>query len=305
MRGRFEIRRRIPGLRVIVAAVAAVVLAGCADDPAVSYSGNDDAELRVVVGGAGYRDVLEYVAAQNLTPGLRLQLVDATPQANAEVATGRADLAFHQIQPAFLGEPAGSGEQRLSVVSKVDVAPYAIYSSRWKSLADTGNWVDPATGRAKSATGGLPHGGRVAVPATVAGRARALYLLQTVGLLRLDRAFGGLGIADLSVSEANILDSPRHLEIREVDLSAYAADALADYDAVVLDPRAAQGAGLVPGTDALATEPGRGNPYARVLVAPARLAGDERISRLAHALESPAVAEYLNRTYRGAVIAAR
>jgi D-methionine transport system substrate-binding protein len=58
----------------------------------------------------------------------------------------------------------------------------------------------------------------------------------------------------------------------------------------------------VPAEDALAIEPGPGNPYARVLVAPARLAGDPRISALAHALESPQVAQYLIDTYRGKFI---
>jgi ABC-type metal ion transport system substrate-binding protein len=48
-----------------------------------------------------------------------------------------------------------------------------------------------------------------------------------------------------------------------------------------------------------------GNTYARVLVAPSRLAGDPRVSALAHALESPEVAKYLVTKYQGKFISAR
>ena len=59
----------------------------------------------------------------------------------------------------------------------------------------------------------------------------------------------------------------------------------------------------MPATDALAVEPGPGNPYAHVLVAPSRLAGDPPRARTDCALEDPRFG-YLNRTYRGANIAA-
>jgi len=295
-----------PILVAIVLAVLVIPSASCGER--VEIAGPEapsGAALRVLVGGEGYRDVLEFVARSGLAAGVTLELVDAPERVNAALVEGSADLAFAQTQPAFLGDRQANGYDTLGIAAHVDVAPYALYSSRWADLAPTDDWVNTPLGGDRITGRSLPHGAEVAVPRTPAGFARALYLLQSAGLLELDRPFGGLTAADLTVTEANIVDSPRHLRIRALDMSEYAADILANYDAVVFDPVTATGIGLAPARDALAVEPGPGNPYARVLVAPARLAGDPRLTTLAHALEGPAVADYLNRTYAGRFISAQ
>lgn len=299
--------RLVRKVSTVFAAVSiAAAMSGCSDDVPVAYPENASSEvLRIQVGGEGYRDVLEYVTKNHLAGDLRLELVDAAADANAQVAEGKSDLAFYQTQPAFLGNQQADDHSTLSIVSKVDVAPYALYSSKWKDLKPTEDWVNSNLVADKITGTSLPHGAEVAVPETKAGFARSLYLLQTVDLVKLDRPFGGLSVADLSVSDANVLDSQRHLAIRGIDFTEYAEDIYHNYDAVVLDPTTASSIGLVPATDALAIEPGPGNPYSRVLVAPARLAGDARVSALAHALEGKETAQYLSTTYRGKFISAQ
>lgn len=292
-------------LAVMAATVLVLTLASCGGSTPVSYEqGAQDGALRVLVGGEGYRDVLEYAAAQRLAGDVQLELVDAGPDGNRQLANGDADLAFHQTQPAFLGNREANSLDTLSIVSKVDVAPYALYSSKWKDLDETADWVNSNLVEDRVTGTSLPHGATLAVPSTTSGFARALYLLQTVNLVTLDRPSGGLTVADLSISQANVLDSQRHLTLRGIDFATYARDIYQNYDAVVLDPTTATNLGLVPAKDALAIEPGPGNPYARVLVAPSRLSGDPRVSALAHALEGPEVAEYLDTTYRGKFISA-
>jgi D-methionine transport system substrate-binding protein len=294
-------------LAVAIAVVLAVFASGCADEVPVTYQHGQAAGdvLRIQAGGEGYRDVLEFVIDAKLTGDVKIELVDAPDDANAQIAEDKADLAFYQTQPAFLGNQQANGHDTLSIVSKVDVAPYALYSSRWKDLATTEDWVNSPLGTDKVTGASLPHGAVVAVPQTKAGFARGLYLLQSAELVTLDRAFGGLTVADLSITEANVRESQRHLTLRALDFDEYAADIFQNFDAVVFDPTTATSIGLVPSKDALAIEPGRGNPYARVLVAPSRLAGDTRISMLAHALESKEVADYLARTYNGKFISAQ
>ncbi|MGH3582441.1 MAG: MetQ/NlpA family ABC transporter substrate-binding protein [Mycobacterium sp.] len=294
-------------ISLIVAAALAWMLASCAKDVPVTYEQSAAAgdALRIQVGGEGYRDLLEFVSDKRLTGDVRLELQDASPDANAQVKDGKSDLAFYQTQPAFLGNQKANSFDTLSVVSKVDVAPYALYSSKWKDLKETQDWVNSGLVADKITGDSLPHGASVAVPDTQAGFARALYLLASVGLEKLDRPFGGVTVADLSLSEANVLESQRHLALRRLDFTAYAQDIYHNYDAVVLDPTTAASIGLVPAKDALAIEPGPGNPYARVLVAPTRLAGDPRVSALAHALESPEVAKYLVTKYQGKFISAQ
>ncbi len=298
--------RLVRKVATVLAAVSiAAAMSGCSDDVPVTYPENASGDvLRIQVGGEGYRDVLDYVTKNHLAGDLRLELVDAAADANTQVAEGKTDLAFYQTQPAFLGNQQADDHSTLSIVSKVDVAPYALYSSKWKDLKPTEDWVNSNLVADKITGTSLPHGAEVAVPETKAGFARSLYLLQTVDLVKLDRPFGGLSVADLSVSDANVLESQRHLAIRGIDFTEYAEDIYHNYDAVVLDPTTASSIGLVPATDALAIEPGPGNPYSRVLVAPARLAGDARVSALAHALEGKEIAQYLSTTYHGKFISA-
>lgn len=290
-------------IRILAVAVLAIMVAACSRGVEVDYQDAASPDvLRVQTGGEGYRDVLEYIVAQGLAGDVKLEITDAATDANSRIAEGGADLAFYQTQPAFLGNQQKNSLDTLSIVATAAVAPYALYSSKWKDLAETTDWVNSTLAADKVTGSSLPHGSIVVVPSTTAGFARGLYLLQQAGLMTLDRPFGGVSTADLSVSLANVLESQRHLEVRGLDLGTYAEAIYQNYDAVVFDPTTATAIGLIPDRDALAIESGPGNPYARVLVAPSRLAGDPRVSALAHALESPQVADYLASTYHGKFI---
>ncbi|UZF46701.1 MetQ/NlpA family ABC transporter substrate-binding protein [Rhodococcus rhodochrous] len=289
---------------ILASITALLVLSGCADEVTVTYgdgTASGDA-LTILVGDEGYRDVLEHVSAHGLADGVEIELVDATDDANRQLAEGHADLVYFQTQPAFLQDRATNSLDTLSVVSEVNVAPYALYSAKWSGIEETDDWVNAGLVEDRVTGTNLPHGATVALADTVTGFARGLYLLQTSNLITLDREFGGLDAQDLAVSEANILESQRHLSIRRLDLANFAADAYRNYDAVVLDPRTAASIGLIPERDALKVEPGPNNPYARVLVAPSRLAGDPRVSALGRALEGEEVADYLEQKYRGAYV---
>ncbi|MFG1479820.1 MetQ/NlpA family ABC transporter substrate-binding protein [Xanthobacter sp. V4C-4] len=295
-------RHRRVALRVAAALLSLAALAGL---PACSDAdGAGERPIKIYVGGDDYRDVLDYVRSSGLVGNVTFKLLDAGADANALVAAGRGDLAFHQPLPAFLAEQQEASGEALQVVSRVTVAPYAIYSSKWKDLNETASRINSSLVPDTVVGDSLPHGSKVVLPDTPAGFARGLYLLQAAGLLKLDRAFGGTGIEDLSVNRDNVLETPRHVAIDGLDLGL-AADIYRSFDAVVLDPRTAARIGLVPSRDALAIEAGLDNPYARVLVAPARLAGDARVLELARALESPQVAAFLANKYRGTLISAR
>lgn len=288
------------GARVGLLALAMLAsLAACSD------SGDPNSRrLTIFVGGDDYRDVLEYIRSSGLAGHVTFKLVDAGADANAQVAAGRGDLAFHQTLPAFTAQQQDMPGEKLEVISKVTVAPYAIYSSKWKDLKETTSRINSSLVPDQVSGDSLPHGSKVVLPDAPAGFARGLYLLQAAGLVRLDRDFGGTSVKDLSIDKENIVEVPRHVVIDGLDLGL-AGDIYRSFDAVVLDPRTATRIGLVPARDALAIEAGEGNPYARVLVAPARLVGDPRVSELARALDSPQLQQYLAAKYRGTVISAR
>ncbi|MFE5705965.1 MetQ/NlpA family ABC transporter substrate-binding protein [Rhodococcus koreensis] len=292
-------------LATVAFTLAAVTgLVGCGSDTQVDYetAGGSGDSLVVYVGAGDDREILEY-AVENLLPAsAKIELVDALEDSNGKVAAGDGDLSFYQHIPAFEADLGTHSYDNLSIVSKVNVVPYGLYSSKWKDVKDTESWVnvglvaDEVTGQS------LPHGSQVVLPATSTGFARGLYLLQSAGLVKLDRPFGGTSAVDLTITQANVLDSLRHLTLLGLGYDDYLQSLYENYDAVVLNPDDAASIGLTPAEDALAIEPGPGNPYAHVLVAPSRLAGDQRVLELARALESPELAQFLETKFRGANI---
>ncbi|MDV6286815.1 MetQ/NlpA family ABC transporter substrate-binding protein [Rhodococcus jostii] len=299
----------VPNRRRVLAAVAVTLatvtgLVGCGSDTQVNYepAGNDEGTLVVYVGAGDDREILEY-AVENLLPdSVRVELVDAFEDSNARVAAGDGDLSYFQHIPAFEADVQQHSYDNLSIVSKVNAVPYGLYSSKWKDLKDTESWVNVGLVEDQVTGGSLPHGSQVVLPATATGFARGLYLLQSAGLVKLDRPFGGTSAVDLTITQANVLDSLRHLSLLGLSYDDYLESLYESYDAVVLNPDDAASIGLEPAKDALAIEPGPANPYAHVLVAPSRLAGDQRVLELAHVLESPQLAQFLETKYRGANI---
>ncbi|BCJ47666.1 lipoprotein [Actinoplanes ianthinogenes] len=260
----------------------ALVLAGCGSHPAVTYQ-TGAGTLSVYTGPGEYREILQYAIDHLLAPTTTVQLVDRPDH---------ADLAFYQEAPA-VGDPA-------SIVARVDVIPFGLYSSRWTDLKETTSWVGAGIVEDEIRGRSLPHGAKIVLPGDDEGFARGLYLLQRAKLVKLDRAFGGTGPADLAVSQANVTDSLRHLRLLSQYSDVHLREVYQQYDAIVLTPAQATTLGLNPATDPLAVEQGPDNPWARVLTAPARLAGDPRVLDLTHALESPELAAYLKARYPGA-----
>ncbi|MFC4070369.1 MetQ/NlpA family ABC transporter substrate-binding protein [Actinoplanes subglobosus] len=283
-------RRILAGLLIMTG------LAGCGSGPDVTYqTGRTDADTLLVYAGPGdYREILQHTIDTLLPPGTRIQLADAPADAARKVEAGDADLAFYQEGPEFAATPS------LSVVARVNVIPYALYSSKWKNLDETRSWIN--TGVVDDEVNGvsLPHGSKIVLPGDERLFARGLYLLQAAGLVRLDREFGGSKPVDLAITEANVRDSLRHLSLLGLYSDSRLREIYQQYDALVLTPQQAAALGLDPAKDALAVEPGPGNPWARVLIAPSRLAGDPRVLALTHALESPELATYLTTTHPAA-----
>ncbi|MEN0138341.1 MAG: MetQ/NlpA family ABC transporter substrate-binding protein, partial [Rhodococcus sp. (in: high G+C Gram-positive bacteria)] len=237
--------------RSVLAAVAFAVatvtgVVGCGSDTQVDYQSAGDAEdvLVVYVGTGDDREILEY-AVENLLPAsTKVELVDASEDSNGKVVAGDGDLAFYQHIPAFEADLRKHSYDNLSIVSKVNVVPYGLYSSRWKDVKDTEGWVNVGLVADQVSGESLPHGSQVVLPATPTGFARGLYLLQSAGLVKLDRPFGGTSAVDLTITQANVLDSLRHLTLLGLGYGDYLQSLYENYYAVVLNPDHAASIGL-------------------------------------------------------------
>lgn len=259
---------------------SALTLAACGSaDPA----GDADADgpLRVGVSPVPHAQILEFVDAE-LAPGagLDLELVEFTDyiQPNVALDDGDLDANYFQHEPYLAAQEADAGYDFVAV-TPVHLEPLGLYSESVTSVGE------------------LPDGARIAIPNDPTNGARALQLLADQGLITLDDT-GGTAPTVLDVQ-----DNPRDLEFAEVE-AAQLPRSLADVDAAVINGNYANEAGLSPAQDAIVAESVGGNPYANLLVVRTGDEDDPRVEKLARLLASEEVADFVNRTFDGAVIPA-
>ncbi len=236
------------------------------------------AALRVAADPVPHSEILNHIKQSDKNLDLKVIELNGNLNANELLARGDVDANYFQHVPYLRDQEKALGE-KFAVVATVHIEPLGIYSHKVKSLKD------------------LPDGAQVAVPNNVTNLSRALYLLQSSGLIKLKSSSS----ATTLVTTADISDNPHHLKIIEIE-APQLPRALDDAQLAIINGNYALQAGLVPSKDALALEQAKDNPYANVLVTTPKLAHDPRILELAKDLESKQTAEFINQHYRGSVI---
>ena len=135
---------------------------------------------------------------------------------------------------------------------------------------------------------------KVAVPNDTTNEARALTLLEKNGFFKLKADAG------LTATAKDIEENPLNVTVDEVE-AAQVPNVLKDEDYAVINSNYAISAGLDPMTDALAMEDGT-SAYVNILVCKDGNQEEPKIKALAAALQSQKVKEYMEQTYKGAVV---
>ncbi|MNM80325.1 putative D-methionine-binding lipoprotein MetQ precursor [compost metagenome] len=160
----------------------------------------------------------------------------------------------------------------------VHVEPFGGYSKKIKNLSE------------------LKDGATVAIPNEGSNSGRALILLQKAGLITLKDPKNALA------TPKDIAENPKNLKFKELE-SAMLARVLDQVDLDMINTNYALEAGLNPAKDALVIE-GSDSPYVNFLVARPDNKNSEAIQKLAKALTSPEVKEFIAKKYSGAVLPA-
>lgn len=134
----------------------------------------------------------------------------------------------------------------------------------------------------------------IAVPNDTTNEARALLLLEANGVLKLKE---GAGIV---ATIRDIVENPYNIEFKEVE-AAQLPNVLQDVDYAVINSNYALDAGLNPTRDALTFE-GSYSAYGNILVVKEGNENEPKLLALKAALESVAVAEFIDQKYEGAVV---
>ncbi|MDC3727936.1 ABC transporter substrate-binding protein [Rhodococcus rhodochrous] len=268
--------------RIVVASAALTLAAGLA---ACSSSEGDDTTLRISASSTPHVEILDQIVSTGALGDYKLDIVEITGEVdpNELLEAGDVDANFFQHEPYLTDWQKQKGVDDLVAVADVHLEPIGLYSNKIASLDD------------------LKDGDTVAVPRDTTNYARALYLLESAGLLEMDVPFEE---ADLSVvTESNITANPKNLNLVAIERPQLARQLDdAQITAAVINSNYALEAGLNPAEDAIVTEEVENNPFSNLLVVRAENENDPAVTALAEALESPETAAWIEETYSGAVL---
>ena len=198
---------------------------------------------------------------------------------NTVVEDGEMDANYFQHQP-YLDTFNAENKTHLVSVAQIHYEPFGLYAGTKNAVAD------------------LVDGDKIAIPNDGSNRARALLLLEAQGIIKLAE---GVGV------QATVLDiTEKTVDVEIVEMEAAQIAGVKDSVALmVLNGNYALLAGLNAGTDAIAVEDASSlaaQTYANILVVKEGNEKTAKTEALKKALLSSEVKDFINNTYKGAVV---
>ena len=244
-----------------------------------AFSAQAAETLTVAATAVPHAELLEFVKPQLAQDGVNLNIKVFTDyvQPNVQVAEKRLDANFFQHQP-YLDEFNKSRGTQLVSVAGIHVEPFGAYSHKVNDIED------------------LPNGANVVIPNDATNGGRALLLLAKAGIITLKPEAG------ITATPRDIADNPKRIRVRELE-AATLPRVLNQVDLALINTNYALEAGLNPAEDALVIE-GSESPYVNILVSREDNKDSPAMQKLAKALQSEAVRDFIAEKYQGAVVPA-
>lgn len=176
--------RRVLAIPVLIAAAATLTLTAC---------GSDDSDSGQVVRigtteSDPHWDIFEEKAkAQGIT--LKITHYSDYSQPNTALSQKQIDInLFQHLQ--FLGQYNVANNDTLTPIGATQIVPLGLYSKKYKTVAD------------------FPQGAEIAVPNDPTNQARALFVLQAAGLLKLSSDTRAPSPADIDKAASKVKVTP-------------------------------------------------------------------------------------------------
>lgn len=276
-------KKKLAALLAGVLCLSALAACGGGNDAQSSDAGaSDDKTITVGASPTPHAEILNAAKDLLAEDGWTLNVVEFTDyvQPNTALVDGDLDANYFQHIP-YLNN--FNKENNADLVSAIEMhyEPFGIYPGKTATLD------------------ALADGATVAVPNDGSNETRALLLLQDAGLIKLKDGIDPTSDA----TKLDIVENPKNLDIQEI-AAEQLPRSLEDVDLAVINGNYALQADLNAKEDSLITE----NPeYAKVYVnVVACRNGDEnsdKIQALKKALQSDTVKQFIDDTYKGAVVA--
>jgi len=197
---------------------------------------------------------------------------------NTAVSKGDLDANAMQHKPYLDKDSQAKGLNNLVIVGNTFVYPLAGYSKKIKSVNE------------------LQDGAVVAVPNDPSNLARALILLEKQGLIKLKDA------TNLFSTSMDIIENPKHLQVKEVDTSV-AARALDDVDLAVVNNNYAGQVGLNAQDHGVFVED-KDSPYVNIIVARKKDAENATYKKIVEAYQTEDTKKVIEEVSKGSLLPA-
>lgn len=223
----------------------------------------------------------EPVIAKLAEEGINLVLVKFADYSlpNQALADGEIELNAFQHYAYLNNEIKDKGLQ-LTVIGETIIAPLGLYSDKVKSISE------------------ITEAATIAIPSDATNGGRALKLLESAGLIKVDPEAGYVPTV------SDITDNPLKIEFYEVE-AANTPSLLADVTAAIINGGHAVDNGLYPQKDSIYLEEvseNSDNPYINIIVARTDEIDNENYKKLVEAYRSEEVAKVIEEVYKGAYL---
>ena len=262
---------------------ASLFLAACgnaASDSASDSSTADATEpVKVTLGVVGeVNEPWDYVIEElKEKENIEVELVKFTDYTtpNNALAEGEIDLSSFQTE-IFMDNYNRDHGTELTTIGYTVMAPLGLYSDKITDISE------------------LKDGDTIAIPNDVSNEGRALILLQTAGLIKLDPEAG------LVPTTENVIENKLNLQFQTLE-SNQTARALQDVTASVINSGMAVDAGFIPSEDAVFLEPVTedSKPYYNVIAALAEDINNEVFQTIVAYYQSEGTGKVIEESSKG------
>lgn len=255
----------------------------------VSASTFADETIVIAASPVPHAEILKQIKPVLKAQGIDLQIKEFNDyvQPNLLVQQKQLDANFFQHRPYLAQFNKEHGTTLVELVG-VQIEPMGLYASKNPKLKDFIASKDASK---------LPKGAIVGVPNDTTNEGRALLLLQANGVIKITP-----GVA--YPTKKDISSNPYNIVVKELEPAMLPRSLLSNQlDLSVINSNYALTANMNPLKDAIFIE-GSKSPYVNIVAVRPDELNEPKMKALAKALNSQQTKDFINKTYKGAVVPA-
>ena len=261
-------------LSLVLVGVLSLGLIGCGNSNEES-----DNVIKIGVSPVPHSEIVNSIVPDLEAKGYEVEVIEFTDYVQPNIALDNEELDANYFQHiAYLNSFNADNGTEISYTAEIHLEPMAAYSYVYESVE------------------AIKEGATVAIPNDPSNEARALRVLEEVGLITLPE--GEL------ITPKDIIDNPKNLEFKELE-AAQLPLVLEEVDIAVINGNYALDADLDATKDGIASEDGNADSMKErrnVLAVKKGTEDEQKIKDLTEALTSAKVKEFIETEYKGAVV---